>query len=165
MSVFEINVWIRTRKPHKRTLFRQCKLLKRQQIWSTGWTGLHVFVISNQIRNNQIWQDKNQIEKLKQILSNFKLQAALQKQFLEFSPYTIVQVLSSEPWCCCFLSDASNDYAAILYTVFSPISGHRWCKKYCPLIGGASLLESFSISVLTSRIKHFSISIRCSWVD
>ena len=50
-------------------------------------------------------------------------------------------------------------------TVFSPISGHRWSKKNYPLIGGVRLLESFSISVLILRIKHFSISIRCSWVD
>ena len=38
-------------------------------------------------------------------------------------------------------------------------------QKNCPLIGGVRLLESFSISVLISRIKHFSISLRCSWVD
>ena len=50
------------------------------------------------------------------------------------------------------------------YTIFSPISGHRWCKKSCPLIGGVRLLESLLISVLISRIKHFSTSIRCSWV-
>ena len=41
--------------------------------------------------------------------------------------------------------------------VFHPISGHRWCKK--------KLSANFSTSVLISRIKHFSISIRCSWVD
>ena len=29
----------------------------------------------------------------------------------------------------------------------------------------SAFLESFSISVLISRIKHFLISIRCSWVD
>ena len=50
-------------------------------------------------------------------------------------------------------------------TVFSAISRHRWCRKYCPLIGGVRLLENFSISVLISRIKHFSISLRCSCVD
>ena len=44
------------------------------------------------------------------------------------------------------------------------ISGHRWCKKNCLLIGGVRLLESFSISVLISRMKHFSVSTRCSWV-
>ena len=38
-------------------------------------------------------------------------------------------------------------------------------KKNCPLIGGVRLLESFSISVLVSRIKHFPVSARCSWVD
>ena len=42
-------------------------------------------------------------------------------------------------------------------------------KKKCPLIGkcllSVRLLESFSISVLISSMKHFSISVRCSWVD
>ena len=28
-------------------------------------------------------------------------------------------------------------------TVFFPISGLRWCKKNCPLIGGVRLLEKF----------------------
>ena len=38
-------------------------------------------------------------------------------------------------------------------------------KENCPLIGGVRLLKSFLISVLISRIKHFPIFIRCSWVD
>ena len=54
-------------------------------------------------------------------------------------------------------------YASVNLSIL--VSGHRWCKKNCPLIGSVLLLESFSISVLISRIKHFSISIRCSWVD
>ena len=35
---------------------------------------------------------------------------------------------------------------------------------FAVLIGGVRLLESFSISVLIWRIKHFSISMSCSWV-
>ena len=38
-------------------------------------------------------------------------------------------------------------------------------KKNYPLIGGVHLLEISSILVLISRLKHFSISIKCSWVD
>ena len=59
----------------------------------------------------------------------------------------------------------NSTFSAKLYAVFSPINRHRWCKKSCALIGGARLLESLSISVLISRIEHFSISIKCSWVD
>ena len=59
----------------------------------------------------------------------------------------------------------SSHISSFLNTVFFSISEHRWCKINCPLIGGVHLLESFSISVLISRIKHFSISIMCSWVD
>ena len=49
--------------------------------------------------------------------------------------------------------------------VFPQISWHCWFKKDFLLIGDVLLLESFSISVSILRVKHFSISIRCSWVD
>ena len=39
----------------------------------------------------------------------------------------------------------------ICITVVSPISGHLWCKKFCPLIGGVRLLESLVISVLSTN--------------
>ena len=44
---------------------------------------------------------------------------------------------------------------AIWCTGLSPISGHRWCKKMCPLIRGVRFFESWAILVLFSKIYYF----------
>ena len=56
-------------------------------------------------------------------------------------------------------STPSMKIREIKNTVFSPISGLRWCKSMCPLIRRAHLLESCAILVLFSKIYYFYIYI------
>ena len=41
-----------------------------------------------------------------------------------------------------------------MYTVLSPISGHRWCKDICPLIRSVRFLESLTVLVLRVNLDR-----------